>query len=194
MNIPLKETTEITANRLADSPLGKLSAGKAFDQPMIEYDKPLGLINENINNCPLEGNNGRWDGERGNGDWHPDRDYVPGKANPEGKTWGKILGKHGTDHISFKDGKPDFSEICKGTVKIDGFSDVRTDNFDKADAELARQSGRTPEDVAGWRKENGYTWHECNDMKTMQAVPSEIHNNISHRGGISEVKKGNGEQ
>ena len=50
----------------------------------------------------------------------------------------------------------------------------------------------SPEDVAKWRKENGYTWHECKDMKTMQKVPSEVHNNIPHSGGISEAKKGTG--
>lgn len=69
-----------------------------------------------------------------------------------------------------------------------------TDNFDKADIELAKQRGCTPEEVAKWRKENGYTWHECKDMKTMQKVPSQVHNNISHSGGISAAKKGNGEQ
>jgi hypothetical protein len=188
---PFKEITEVTVKRFAESPLGKISETKTFDKPLSEYDKPLGAIVERFKNCPVS--DGRWDGERGDSNWYPDRDYVPGKANPEGKTWGEILDKYGIDHISFKDGEPDFSEISKGDVEIEPFSDDRTDNFDKADIELAKQKGCSPEEVAKWRKENGYTWHECKDMKTMQKVPSEVHNNVPHSGGISEAKKGNGD-
>jgi hypothetical protein len=177
------------------SELGKLAketVGKAMSYS--ELDKPLRLDSEKLKNCPIEGNNGHWDGERGNSTWHPDRDYVPGKANPDGNTWGEILDKHGIDGISYKDGEPNFREISKGSVEIDSFSDSRTDNFDKADIKLAEQRNCTPEEIAKWRKENGHTWHECKDMKTMQLVPSEVHNNVSHGGGISEAKKGNGEQ
>lgn len=140
-------------------------------------------------NCPKE--NGKWDGERGNSKWVPDSDYVPQKKNPEQKTWKEILDKYGIDGIVYKDGEPDFSEISKGDVEIEAFSANRDDNFDKADIELAKQKGCKPKDVEKWRKENGYTWHECKDMKTMQKVPSIVHNNVSHRGGISEAKGGN---
>jgi len=188
-----KEVAEASIKKISDSPLGKMSEGKTFDKPMSEYDKPLGVINENLKNCPIEGNDGHWEGERGNSKWLPDRDYVPGKANPENKTWGDILDKYGIDGILFKDGEPDFSEISKGTVEIKPFTDNRTDNFDKANIELAKQRGCKPEEVEKWMKENGYTWHECKDMKTMQKVPREVHNNVPHRGGISESKKGSGE-
>ncbi len=144
------------------------------------------VINE-YKHCPLE--NGEWSGERGNSTWIPDPDYIPQKGNPDGKTWQEILEKYGIEGIEFKDGEPDFSEISKGDVKIEPFSENRSDNFDKADIELAKQKGCTPEEVAKWRKENGYTWHECKDMETMQKVPSEVHNNIPHSGGISEKKK-----
>ncbi len=189
----LKEVTDISVTRFADSPLGKLTEGNSFSKPLGEYDKPLGIVCENYKNCPIEGNNGHWDGERGDSKWIPDRDYIPGKSNPNGKTWDEILDKHGIDGISYKGGEPDFREISKGTVEIEPFSDDRSDNFDKADIELAKQKGYSPEEVAKWRKDNGYTWHECKDMKTMQKGPSEVHNNVSHCGGISEVKKGNGE-
>jgi hypothetical protein len=195
MNITsFKEIGEITKKKFADSPLGRMSEGKVFDKPMSEYDRPLGVIYDNLKNCPIEGNNGHWEGEQGNSKWLPDKDYIPaGKSNPDGKTWGEILDKYGIDGIPFKDGKPDFSEISKGTVEIKPFTVSRTDNFDKADIELAKQRGCTPGEVAKWRKENGYTWHECKDMKTMQKVPGEVHNNVPHSGGISEAKKGNGE-
>ena len=48
--------------------------------------------------------------------------------------------------------------------------------------------GVRPEEVAAWRKENGCTWHECPDCRTMQKVPHEIHANIPHEGGISVYK------
>jgi hypothetical protein len=188
-----KEVPEVGSKRFSECPLDKLAENKVLDKPISEYDKPLAVIFENMKNCPIDGNNGHWDGERGNSNWYPDPDFIPGKANDEGKTWKEILGKYGIDHIPFKDGDPDFSEICKGTVEIEPFSDSRTDNFDKADIELAKQKECTPEEVAKWRKENGYTWHECKDMKTMQKVPSDVHNNIPHSGGISEAKKRNGD-
>ena len=187
------EVKDIPLKRFSESPLSKLEVIKNHDNPISDYDMPLVVFYENMRNCPIDGNNGHWDGERGDSNWYPDSDYVPGKGNPEGKTWSEILDKYGIDHIPFKDGEPDFSEISKGNVEIEPFSDSRTDNFDKADIELAKQKVCTPEEVAKWRKENGYTWHECKDMKTMQKVPSEVHNNVPHSGGISEAKKGNGD-
>jgi hypothetical protein len=184
---------EVSAAKVSE--LGKLA--KEIPEKEMDYaklDKPLGLDSEKMKNCPIEGNNGHWDGERGNSTWSPDRDYVPGKANPDGKTWGEILDKYEIDGISYKDGEPNFNEISKGSVEIDSFSDSRTDNFDKADIKLAEQKNCTPEEVSELRKESGCTWHECKDMKTMQLVPSEVHNNVSQGGGISEAKKGNGEQ
>lgn len=141
-------------------------------------------------NCPIEGNGGHWEGERGNSKWIPDGEYVPQKSNPDNKTWNEILNDRNIDGINFKEGNPDFSEISKGNVEIDGFSDKRSDNFDKADMELAKQRGCDPEDVKAWRTdpEHKYTWHECPDMKTMQKVPSDVHNNVPHRGGISAKK------
>ena len=148
----------------------------------------------------LPANNGTWGGERGESTWHPDPDYIPPEkypehpcSNPDNLTWQEILDKYEIDGIPFKDGFPDFSSVCKGEVEIEGFSTVREDNFDKADIELAKQKGCTPEEVEQWRKENGYTWHECEDMKIMQKVPQEVHANVPHEGGVSQAKKGNGE-
>ena len=151
--------------------------------PHVETDR-----NEFGRNCPIE--NGTWEDERGNSKWIPDSDYVPQKKNPEQKKWKEILNEFKIDGIDFKDGEPDFGEVSKGNVEIESFSISRDDNFDKADMELAKQKGCTPEEVEKWRKGNSYTWHECRDMRTMQKVPSMVHNNVSHRGGISEAKGG----
>ena len=139
----------------------------------------------------LPKNNGGWTGEPGNSKWKPTLDFTPinKQTNPDNKSWEEILKKYGIDSIPFKDGEPDFSEISKGNVEIDDFTDDRPSNFSQADEKLAEQRGCTPEEVKQWREENKYTWHECNDCKTMQKIPREIHGNIPHSGGVSEYKK-----
>ncbi len=135
---------------------------------------------------------GEWSGQPGNSVFTPDKYLKPGDrngTNPDHKTWGEIQQTYKFEGINFKDGKPDFSEIAKGEVKIDDFSDDRASNFDQADEKLAEQRGCTPEEVEQWRKENKYTWHEGSDCSTMQKVPTEVHGNIPHSGGISEYKK-----
>ena len=139
--------------------------------------------------CPIEGRNGSWDGFRGRSMWRPDREAIPTRYNPDGLTCGQILDKYGIEGIEYKEGDPDFSPISKGKVEIDDFTDDRTSNFAQADEALAKQKGCSPEEVKKWREENGYTWHECRDCKTMQKVPREVHNNMDHSGGVSEYKK-----
>jgi hypothetical protein len=133
-------------------------------------------------------NDGKWEKDLGESVWLPDPEYVPKKFNPEGKTWEEILGEHDIRGIPFKDGFPDFSEISKGTVEVPITPD-RNKNFTQADIELAKQKGCTPEEVAQWRKDNNHTWHESQDKITMQKVPSVVHNNVPHSGGVSEAKK-----
>ena len=138
----------------------------------------------------LPRNGGNWTDKPGDSEWKPSPEEIPNNplTNPEHKTWAEILEKYGIDSIPFKDGAPDFSEVSKGTVEIDDFTDDRPSNFSQADEKLAEQKGCTPEEVAQWRKDNKYTWHECKDCKTLQKVPTEIHGNVPHSGGISEYK------
>ena len=139
-------------------------------------------------------NGGEWSGEPGNSTWVPDREVSPSDrnySNTEGKTWGQILDEYEIDGIPFNDGEPDFSEVSKGTVEIDEFSDARYGaggNFDQADEKLAQQRGCTKEEVRQWRAENNYTWHERSDCKTMDKVPREVHGNVAHSGGISKMR------
>ena len=175
------------------SELSKLaqSMDKLTDEKDI--DKPIAKELDEVKGCPIEGNGGHWEGERGNSKWFPNRDEIPKNplTNPDGLTWGQILDKYGIDGIEFKNGEPDFSPVAKGTVEIDHFTDNRYGkggNFDQACEKLAEQRGCTKEEVKAWMKENKYTWHERSDSKTMDKVPTEIHGNIRHSGGISEAK------
>ena len=146
-------------------------------------------------------NGGIWENKPGDSMWKPGRNEIPQKNNPEGKTWGEILDEYGIEGIEFHDGEPDFSKISRGTVEIEDFSGKRDGeggNYEKADKKLADQwnlegkDGRTDwtkDDVQAYRKENHLTWHERSDMKTMDLVPTAVHANISHSGGISEFGK-----
>ena len=137
-------------------------------------------------------NGGEWSGEPGNSTWVPDREVSPSDrnySNTEGKTWGEILDEYEIDGIPFNDGEPDFSEVSKGTVEIDEFSDARYGaggNFDQADEKLAQQRGCSKEEVRQKKTENNYTKKEKRDWKTINKVPLEINVNFSH---INNIKK-----
>ncbi|WP_044879588.1 HNH endonuclease [Paenibacillus sp. IHBB 10380] len=62
----------------------------------------------------------------------------------------------------------------------------RPSNFSKADELLAKQW--TKAEVAKWRVQNKYTWHELKDGKNMQLVSGSINSKFGHLGGVSEVK------
>ena len=159
---------------------------KLDSKPQIEIAR--------INRLPLNG--GIWTWERGNSDWIPDDNVIPknrNESNPEGKTNREIKDKYKFEFIPFKDGEPDFSKVVKGEVQIENFSEKRPKNYSQADIQLAKERGCTPQEIKKWRIENKYTWHECKDCKTMQLVPIEVHGNIEHKGGISEMKAKNKE-
>ena len=136
----------------------------------------------------------REDSERG---WY-EGDRGESKFIPTDKEISEILEKYGLDGIVYKDGIPDFSEVSESTVEIDNMTDNRADNFSQCDEKCAEQwnkegkfgkSDWTARDVANWRKENGYSWHERNDMKTCDLVPTKINDYFGHLGGVSECKK-----
>lgn len=150
--------------------------------------RSLARIREGVSNCPIDGNNGKWEGERGDGRWIPEDESIPLKHNPEERTWEEIKEEYEFEGADFTDGDLNLESISKGTVEIDEITESRSDNFDQADMALAEKRGCTPEDVAQWRKDNSYTWHERADGNTMQKVPSIIHGNISHRGGVAVAR------
>lgn len=132
---------------------------------------------------------GHWSGVKGFSTWVPDDEKIPGKANADNLSWKEIKDKFNIQGIEFMRGEPIFSDIARGEVVVKDFTTTRYKNFSQADECEARRRGCAPSDVKRWRQENGYTWHELNDCRTMQKVPSLVHNNIVHSGGISEMKK-----
>jgi hypothetical protein len=183
---------------LSDGPK-QIQIPNSFEPDNIVMTEELvcDIKNNDIKRIPT--NNGHWDGEPGNSKWYPDPDVIPQnrQTNPDNKSWETILKENNIDGITFKEGLPDFSEISEGTVKIEDFSDNRTNNFAQADRKLAEKWNKegkeggpwTQEKVEAYRKENNLTWHERSDMETMDLVPSEVHGNIPHQGGIAAYKK-----
>lgn len=137
----------------------------------------------------LPENGGEWEGKKGDSLWIPDADKIPENQNPDQQTFGEILKEYGVEGIEFENGEPNFESVSEGNVEIDDFTTDRRLNFSQADEKMAEEKGMTKEEFVKWRKENGYTWHERKDCKTMDLVPQKIHNNIPHTGGISEKKK-----
>lgn len=164
--------------------------GRQFEWGSNEYD---------VSYYRLPDTNGKWEGKEGESIWRPDREWVPSNplTNPDGKTMGEILDGHGIDGIEFNNNDPDFSPVSEGTVEIDDFSVDRDSNYEQADTKLAEQwnvdvkDGRTnwtSDEIAQYRKENALSWHERKDMKSMDLVPTDVHGNIPHDGGIAAAK------
>ena len=70
--------------------------------------------------------------------------------------------------------------------------DARRYNFKSADKELVKKlnelgSNINIADIKKLRTKYKLTWHECNDMRTMQLVPSKINLYFGHTGGIGEI-------
>lgn len=153
----------------------------------------------------LPTSHGRWTGEAGNSRWLPDSDYTPKNRlynNMYGKTWAQILREnHCEEGIVFTNGEIDFAGtgVVKAEVEIPGgiatcFTEddlakgKRTRLHDTAFAILAKRMGKTVSEVMRWKDENVYVWHECIDLRTLQLVPREIHDNVTHQGGVAILK------
>jgi uncharacterized Zn-binding protein involved in type VI secretion len=124
-------------------------------------------------------NNGSWTGTRGESKFvSTDPEVTP------------ILEKHGIDGIEYSNAQVDFSPVAKEQVPIDNMTASRPSNFRQADQALADKWGVSRKDVATWREENAYTWHEEPDLTTMQLVPGKINGKFGHLGGVGEINKG----
>lgn len=133
---------------------------------------------------------GDWDGEHGNSKFYPEKQEAK-----------DALEKYDQDSVEYKDGEPDFSKVSEATVEIDNMTSERYgagNNFEQADQKCAdkwnkeAKDGKTDwsaRDVANWRSENRYSWHERLDRKTMDLVQRDIHEECKHFGGVAECKR-----
>ena len=151
-------------------------------------DVYFSTFEERLNQTPNDDlKRGEWKGERGESKFIPIEDKIK-----------KILESLGIDGIIYKDGIPDFSECSESTVEIEDMTEDRFQNFKQCDQKCAKKwnlearDGRTDwtaREVKIWREENKYSWHERNDMKTCDLVPTAINAYFGHLGGVSECRK-----
>ena len=137
-----------------------------------------------INQTPKNSAYAHWDGKRGNSNYVIDKTI---------KIRGEKPIKKGTK-IRYKNGVPDFSQSAKAQVDIPTMTNNRTKNFKQADEALAKifttkkYKGKkwSARDVEKYRKKQHLTWHEENNMKSMQLVPRQINQFFTHLGGVGE--------
>ena len=146
---------------------------------------------ERLDRTPKDnGERGVWDGQRG------ESKFVPNDEEMK-----EILKKYGVDGIEYRDAIPDFSVCSECTVEIENMTGDRLGkgkNFEQCDQKCAEQWNKeardgktdwTARDVAKWREDNGYTWHERNDMKTCDLIPSKVNDYFGHLGGVAECRR-----
>ncbi|MDY5858888.1 MAG: HNH endonuclease [Porphyromonas sp.] len=150
--------------------------------------------------------NGTWDGEVGNSLFTPNPDYVPPSKtaynNPDSLSMGQIMEKYGITGVRYNYGYPDFTPVARETVILDDIGSFYRHEADRpkgtpignsvherAFSKLAEQKGMSLEEVRAYKEKNNLVIHECGDGKTVQFVPREIHDNLSHSGGIEAYKK-----
>ncbi|NQM31102.1 hypothetical protein HO415_10720 [Streptococcus suis] len=151
-------------------PTKKFTSGTDFDNFNSSYK-------DRLNQAPKNG--GTWTGTRGESKFISSDDNVNG-----------ILLKYNQDGITYKNAVPDFSSVAEHQVEIPNMTTNRAKNFGAADSQLAPDLGGTKADIRNYRKDNGLTWHELNDMTTMQLVPTDVNAKFGHLGGVSEVRQG----
>lgn len=93
-----------------------------------------------------------------------------------------LLRKYGLKGVTYHNGVPDFSPFAFTSVEIFnmyGGKNGRNYNFPNADGILGARYGLTEAEMKNVREWLGYTWHECNNMTTMQMIPKEINGTLS---------------
>ena len=154
--------------------LGLCPAGKSNTFEQEQYKN-------RINQTPSEDSSlGTWTGKRG------ESTFIP--SDP--KLREILQTQYGVDGVTYTNGVPDFSSFSVGTVEIfnmHGGPNGRNTNFSMAYEQLSLQTGKSVTELKEMVKTNKLTWHECNNMITMQLVPTRINSYFGHTGGVGEI-------
>lgn len=167
--------------------IGAVDGGaQGFDYYM-QFGTPYSSYKVRLAQTPKDDEWGHWTGARG------ESDYVYDKATTI-KVGNETFEIEAGTKVTYSNGVPDFSPFEVAKVKISSMTNNRTTNFNQADEALAqiwnkiqfKGKGWTASDVAAYRRANGLTWHEMNNMEYMQLVPKEINAGFGHLGGVGE--------
>jgi DNase/tRNase domain of colicin-like bacteriocin len=170
---------------LTPQPEGVTPEGFRVKVPKNEEVKGSNVFESRANGYPnqrIPTNDGSWNGKVGESGWS--------------STKPKVLAVTKGEPVPFKNGFPVFDKWKVGEVKLPKMKGNHGSDFSKADELFAQKQG--------WYKPNGkidaqrvkdlrdtqkLTWHHHEDMTTMQLVPADLNNGISHTGGASLVKR-----
>ncbi|MDA8327588.1 MAG: HNH endonuclease, partial [Betaproteobacteria bacterium] len=121
--------------------------------------------------------NGQWSGTPGNSNWASFNDSVNAIT--------------GGQPIPFRNGYPDFSQWSQGTFTFDNLTGTNTDFGVVYDA-VAQEYGLANR-TAGQNllRDLGLTPHHVEDGLTIELVPTDVHGNVPHIGGASNLRNGN---
>ena len=159
---------------------------RGVDQGMPEGTMPL---NESQGDANIPRNDGGWDGEPGNSEWI--------SFNPE------VVRATGGEGILYVDNEPVMSPFAVEQAVLPGF-DTRSRDFSAARRELMRQypgRWRNITHVEAWETQlvpdlqgnslpERQTWHHEPDGTTISLVPTAMHDNVPHAGGIANTNNG----
>jgi hypothetical protein len=150
-----------------------------------------------VKGCPVGGNrfgtqsprDGWVGGERGDGIWDPRKSGMKKERveDIESVTGGKP--------IQWRDGNPDFSEYTykgkgPGGELVDGKVEIELSRTGDRNADFANARQAMAEKLGqpSFKEPDGWTWHHKEDGVTMELIPSDLHNNVPHSGGVSVAK------
>lgn len=111
----------------------------------------------------------------------------------DNKEVNELLSRYNMDGIEYTNGIPNFTKLAWGgdviIENMQGGDKGRTVNFAKAYKKLSQETGISIKELKSIAKDFKLTWHECNDMKTMQLIPTLINAKFGHLGGVGEINK-----
>ena len=144
---------------------------------------------------------GRWTGEPGDSIWIPDDTVIPpdkGYSNMLHKTWFQIKSENNIRGISFSDGRADFRPVSKAEVVFDWERELGKEGIrhiveigdrqylhEAGFALLAKNMGKSVQEVKEYKERLNLVWHEEPDCQTLRLVVREVHDNIRHFGGVA---------
>ena len=153
-----------------------------------KYNTPYSSYNMRFKQTPKNDEYGHWSGKRG------ESDYIYDKSKTIKISEDRYVTVKAGTQATYHNCVPDYSPYQTAQVKIPRMTDKRPKNFEQADEVLAKLWTKTKhnsqtwtaDDIKAYRTSNGLTWHEMNNMDSMQLVPTEINAGFGHLGGVGE--------
>ena len=153
-----------------------------------KYNTPYSNYNKRLVQTPVDDEWGHWSGERGNSD------YIYDNPKTIRISEDRYVTVEAGTKVTYRNCVPDFSPFQVAQVTIPSMTNSRSHNFSQADKALAELWTKTQHDGRSWtarqveayRTSNGLTWHEMNNMESMQLVPTKVNAGFGHLGGVGE--------